>query len=87
MPNKLFQRSRERVNSYDLRRSIKCCLLSLSIFLLTISVAYAQVVPALSTVSPQGAQQGQNIEVTLTGKNLDIATADLVQWQRYHRRN
>ena len=66
MPNKLFQRSRERVNY---------CLLSLSIFLLTISVAYAQVVPALSTVSPQGAQQGKNIEVTLTGKNLDIATA------------
>ena len=66
MPNKLFQRSRERVN---------CYLLSLSVFLLTISVAYAQVVPALSTVSPQGAQQGQNIDVTLTGKNLNIATA------------
>ena len=66
MPNKLFQRSRERVTY---------CLLSLSIFLLTISVAYAQVVPALSTVSPQGAQQGESIQVTLTGKNLNIATA------------
>ena len=66
MPNKLFQRSTERVNY---------CLLSLSIFLLTISVAYAQVVPTLSTASPQGAQQGQNIDVTLTGKNLNIATA------------
>ena len=54
---------------------IKHCLLLLSIFLLTISVAYAQVVPALSTVSPQGAQQGQNIEITLTGKNLDTVTA------------
>ena len=54
---------------------IKYCLLSLSIFLLTMSVADAQVVPALSTVSPQGAQQGQNIDVTLTGKNLNIATA------------
>ncbi|MCG9132563.1 PPC domain-containing protein [Candidatus Poribacteria bacterium] len=54
---------------------IKHCLLPLSIFLLTISVAYAQVVPALSTVSPQGAQQGQNIEITLTGKNLDTVTA------------
>ncbi len=60
MPNKLF---------------LKCCLLSLSIFFLAISFARAQVVPALSTVSPQGAQQGQNIDVTLTGKNLDITTA------------
>ena len=70
MPNKLFQRLRKRV-SY--------CLLSLSIFLLTVGVRlpnlYAQVVPALSTVSPQGAQQGQNIDVTLTGKNLNVATA------------
>ena len=66
---------RERVSSSALRPPIKCCLLFLSIFLLTISVAYAQVVPALSTVSPQGAQQGQSIDVTLTGKNLNIATA------------
>ena len=75
MPNKLFQRSRERVSSSAFRLPIKYCLLSFSIFLLTISAAYAQVVPALSTVSPQGAQQGQNIDVTLTGKNLNIATA------------
>ena len=60
MPKKLF---------------LKCCLLSLSIFFLTISFTHAQVVPALSTVSPQGAQQGQNVKITLTGKNLDTATA------------
>ena len=60
MPNKLF---------------LKCCLLSLSIFFLTISFTHAQVVPALSTVSPQGAQQGQSVKITLTGKNLDTATA------------
>ena len=75
MPNKLFQRSRERVSASALRLPIKYCLLSLSIFLLTMSAAYAQVVPALSTISPQGAQQGQNIDITLTGKNLNIATA------------
>ena len=75
MSNKLFQRSWERVRSPVLRLPIRRCLLSLSIFLLTISVAYAQVVPALSTVSPQGAQQGQSIEITLTGKNLDTVTA------------
>ena len=75
MPNKLFQRSRERASSSALRLPIKCCLLSLSLVLLTISVADAQVVPALSTVSPQGAQQGESVQVTLTGKNLNIATA------------
>ena len=51
------------------------CFLFLSIFFLTINLAHAQVVPALSTISPQGAQQGQNVEVTLKGKNLDTATA------------
>ena len=60
MPNKLF---------------LKCCLLALSIFLLTVGFTHAQVVPALSTVSPKGAQQGQNVDITLTGKNLDTATA------------
>ena len=40
-----------------------------------VNYADAQVVPALSTISPQGVQQGQNVEVILTGKNLDTATA------------
>ena len=51
------------------------CFLPLLIFFLTINLAHAQVVPALSTISPQGAQQGQNVAVTLKGKNLDTATA------------
>ena len=90
MPNKLFRKSavarhhndhdrvttrRRRVSSYALCLPLKYCLLSLSIFFLTISFARAQVVPALSTVSPQGAQQGQNVEITLKGQNLDTATA------------
>ena len=75
MPNTLFRKSRRRVSSSAFRFPIKYYLLSLSIFFLTISFADAQVVPALSTVSPQGAQQGQNVEITLTGKNLDTATA------------
>ena len=69
MPNKLFRKSRA------FRLPIKCCFLSLSIFFLTISFTHAQVVPALSTVSPQGAQQGQNVKITLKGQNLDTATA------------
>ena len=75
MPNKLFRRLRRHVSSSVLRLPVKYCLLFLSTFFLTVNCAYAQVVPTLSTVSPQGAQQGQNIEVTLTGKNLNIATA------------
>ena len=75
MPNKLFRKSRRRVGSSAFRLPIKCCLLSLSIFFLTISFTHAQVVPALSTVSPQGAQHGQNVEITLKGQNLDTATA------------
>ena len=90
MPNKLFRKSavtrhhddpdcvttqRRRVSSSAFRFPFKYCLLSLSIFFLTISFAHAQVVPALSTVSPQGAQQGQNVDITLKGQNLDTATA------------
>ena len=75
MPNKLFRRLRNHVSISDLRRSIRYCLLFLSILFITANYASAQVVPALSTVSPQGAQQGQNVEVRLTGKNLDTATA------------
>ena len=75
MPNTLFRKSRRRVGSYSLRLPIKLYLLSLLIFFLSMSLAHAQVVPALSTVSPQGVQQGQNVEVILKGKNLDTATA------------
>ena len=75
MPNKLFRKSRRRVGSSAFRLPIKCCLLSLSIFFLTISFTHAQVVPALSTVSPQGAQHGQSVKITLKGQNLDTATA------------
>ena len=75
MPNTLSRKSRRQVNaplSYLLRKQ---SFLVMVISLLTIGLAHAQVVPALSTVSPQGAQQGQNVEVILTGKNLDTATA------------
>ncbi|MYB96384.1 hypothetical protein F4054_11040 [Candidatus Poribacteria bacterium] len=90
MPNKLFRKSavarhrddpdrettqRRRVSSSTFCLPLKYCCFSLSIFFLTISFAHAQVVPALSTVSPQGAQQGQNVEITLKGQNLDTATA------------
>ena len=90
MPNKLFRKSavtrhhddpdcvttqRRQVSSSAFRFPFKYCLLSLSIFFLTISFAHAQVVPALSTVSPQGAQQGQNVDIALKGQNLDTATA------------
>lgn len=75
MSNKLFWRLHRHVNSSALRLPVRYCFLFLFIFFLTLNYAHAQVVPALSTVSPQGAQQGQNIDVTLTGKNLNIATA------------
>ena len=75
MPNKLFRKARRRVSSYSLRLPIKQYLLSLLIFFVSISLVQAQVVPALSTVTPQGAQQGQNVEVILKGQNLDTATA------------
>ena len=75
MPNTLFRKSRRQANAplcYLLRKQ---SFLVIAIFLLTISFAHAQVVPALSSISAQGAQQGQNVEVILTGKNLDTATA------------
>lgn len=75
MPNTLFQKSRRQVNTplcYLLRKQ---SFLVIAIFFLTISFAHAQVVPALSTVSPQGAQQGQNVDIALKGQNLDTATA------------
>ena len=75
MPNKLFRKFWRRVGSSVSRLPIKHCLLTFSVFFIVISFAQAQVVPALSTVSPQGAQQGQNVEVILKGQNLDTATA------------
>ena len=75
MPNTLFRRLRRHVRSPALRLPVKFCFLFLCIFFITVNYADAQVVPALSTISPQGAQQGQNVDVILTGKNLDTATA------------
>ena len=74
MPNVLFQQ-KIWVNSSFSGPLTKQSVLVIAIFLLTISFAHAQVVPSLSTVSPQGAQQGQNVEITLKGQNLDTATA------------
>ena len=74
MPNVLFQQKRW-VNSSFSGLLTKQSVLVLAIFFLTIGFAHAQVVPALSSISAQGAQQGQNVEVILTGKNLDTATA------------
>ncbi len=75
MPNKLLPRLRRHVSSSALRLPITYCFLFLSVFFISVNYADAQVVPALSNISAQGAQQGQNIEVILTGKNLDTATA------------
>ena len=75
MPNKLFRRLWKCVSLSALRLPVKYCFLFLSILLITANYANAQVVPALSSLSAQGAQQGQNVEVILTGKNLDTATA------------
>ena len=49
--------------------------LVIAIFLLTIGFAHAQVQPTLTTVFPQGGQQGRSVEVTLTGTHLGTATA------------
>ncbi len=75
MPNKLFRILWRRVSLSALRLPVKYCFLFLSIFFTAVNYANAQVVPALSSISVQGAQQGQNVEVILTGKNLDTATA------------
>lgn len=75
MPNTLFRKHRRQVKALLRDLLTKQFFLVIAIFFLTISFAHAQVVPALSTVSPQGAQQGQNVEITLKGQNLDTATA------------
>ena len=49
--------------------------LVLLIFFLTVSFTYAQVQPTLTSVFPQGGQQGRSVDVTVTGANLGTATA------------
>lgn len=68
MRNILFQKRRSGAASR------KTCLFVVSAFLLTMGVGYAQVQPGLTTVFPQGGQQGQNVAVTLSGTNLGTAT-------------
>ncbi|MDE0690231.1 MAG: hypothetical protein OXI61_18885 [Candidatus Poribacteria bacterium] len=84
MPNTLFRKQRRK--NWKIRRledwgflsfpfSVLPSFLVIAIFLLTIGFAYAQVQPTLTTVFPQGGQQGRSVEVTLTGTNLGTATA------------
>lgn len=84
MPNTLFRKQRRK--NWKIRRledwgflsfpfSVLPSFLVIAIFLLTIGFAYAQVQPTLTTVFPQGCQQGRSVEVTLTGTNLGTATA------------
>lgn len=75
MPNTLFQKSRRQVKAPLPHLLTKRSFLVLWIFLLTISFAHAQVKPTLTAISPQGGQQGRDVEVTLTGTNLGKATA------------
>ena len=75
MPKKLLRTLWRRISLSDLRLPVKYCFLFFSITFTAANYANAQVVPALSSISAQGAQQGQNVEVILTGKNLDTATA------------
>ncbi len=74
MSNMLFRQKR-RVKSPLSPLLTKRSFLVLSVFLLTISIAYAQVQPTLTGVFPQGGQQGRSVEVTITGTNLGKATA------------
>ena len=74
MPNMLFRR-KIQVNSPLSHLLTKQCFLVITVFFLTMSFAYAQVQPALTAVSPQGGQQGRDVEVMLTGTNLGAATA------------
>ena len=74
MSNMLFRQKR-RVKSPLSPLLTKQSFLVLSVFLLTIGFASAQVQPILTTVFPQGGQQGRSVEVTITGTNLGKATA------------
>lgn len=75
MPNTLFRKHRRQVKVPLPDLLIKQSFLVIAIFLLTIGFAHAQVQPTLTTVFPQGGQQGRSVEVTLTGTNLGTATA------------
>ena len=68
-------RQKRRVKSPLSPLLTKQSFLVLSVFLLTIGFAAAQVQPTLTTVFPQGGQQGRSVEVTITGTNLGKATA------------
>ena len=74
MSNMLFRQKR-RVKSPLPHFLTKQPLLVIVIFLLTIGFVHAQVQPTLTTVFPQGGQQGRSVEVTIAGTNLGKATA------------
>ena len=67
MTEALFDKPRHRCY----RRHHIFRILSIIIFCLLVSAAYAQVAPQLTSISPRAAQRGQTIEITLTGKNID----------------
>ena len=84
MPNTLFRKQKRKnwkIGTLEDWRflsfpsSVLPSFLVIAIFLLTIGSGHAQVQPTLTTVFPQGGQQGRSVEVTLTGTNLGTATA------------
>lgn len=75
MPNTLFRKHRRRIKTPLPHFLTKQYGIALFIFFLTIGFAHAQVQPTLTSVFPQGGQQGRSVEVTLTGTNLGTATA------------
>ena len=75
MPNTLFRKHRRRIKAPLPHFLTKQYGIALFIFFLTIGFAHAQVQPTLTSVFPQGGQQGRSVEVTLTGTNLGTATA------------
>lgn len=68
-------RQKRRVNSPLSHLLANRYFLVLWVFFLTIGFAYAQVQPTLTSVFPQGGQQGRSVEVTITGTSLGKATA------------
>ena len=74
MSNMLFRQKR-RVKSPLSHLLTNRYFFVLSVFFLTIGFTHAQVQPTLTTVFPQGGQQGRSVEVTITGTNLGKATA------------
>ena len=75
MPNTLLRKPSRQVNArfHTLLRKQAC--LVIAVFLLIIGFAHAQVQPTLTTLFPQGGQQGRSVAVTITGTNLGKATA------------